>query len=122
MHRLHALLVSVIIATAASFVWFGCGRKPADHPAVVAEKARWISEGWEFVTVVGEPHGTVEARGIRHSDPNTGSLRVIAPAGDPGSRRPEQERTFQEQGYRFLEVKIMTSPASGYGIVFRKKA
>jgi hypothetical protein len=91
---------------------------------VIAEKAEWISNGWEFVTVVGVPRGNVEAREIRYSDPKTGSLIVIAPAsGLPGeSRGPEQRRTFQEQGYQFLEVKIMTSPADGYGIVFRKKA
>lgn len=121
MRCLHPLVVSLILASA---IGFGCGRKPADNPTVAAEKARWISEGWEFVAIVGTDLGTVEARTVRYSDPETGSLTVIAPSsGLPGeSHGPEERRTFQEPGYRFLEVKIMTSVADGYGIVFRKKA
>jgi hypothetical protein len=49
---------------------------------------------------------------------------VIAPSsGEVGNpQRIEQKQTFKEDGWRFLEVKIMTSPADGYAIVFRKKA
>ena len=117
----HPLVVYLILA---SSIGFGCGHKPADNPRVAAEKARWISEGWEFVAVVGKAQGAVEARAVRYSDPETGSLTVIAPSsGLPGeSHGPQEKRTFQEPGYRFLEVKIMTSVADGYGIVFRKKA
>lgn len=90
----------------------------------MSEKARWLSEGWEFVAFVGEPHGSVETREVRYSDPKTGSLTVIAPSsGEVGNpQRIEQKQTFKEDGWRFLEVKIMTSPADGYAIVFRKKA
>lgn len=117
---IHPWIVCLVLAWGIAF---GGGRKPGDNPTVAAEKARWSSEGWEFVAVVGTSGGTMEAREVRYSDPTTGSLTVIAPSsGLPGeSKGPHEERTFQERGYRFLEVKIMTSAADGYGIVFRKK-
>ena len=115
-------MACVVLATLA-LLSPGCRRQSGDTQVLITEKAQWTSHGWEFVTVVGTARGSVEAREIRHSDPETGILTVIAPAsGLPGeSRGPEQKRTFHERGYRFLEVKIMTGPADGYGIIFRQK-
>jgi hypothetical protein len=123
MHRFSLFVACAILVSGASCLTGGCGRKPVDDPLVAAEKVQWVSAGWEFVAVVGAPRGNVETREVRFTDPQTGKLTVIAPAsGLPGeSRGPEESRTFQERDYQFLEVKIMTSPADGYSIVFRRK-
>jgi hypothetical protein len=103
----------------------GCSLRRGEHPTVTAEKKQLTAEGWEFVEVVGEAHGKVEAREIRTSDSGTGELTVystISGIDGHGSRRSDITKTFKEAGYTFLEVKIGTSPADGYSILFRKKA
>lgn len=80
-------------------------------------------DGWEYVEMVGEAHSDPEAREIRRSD-STGSLTVYAANtgvdGD-GPRAKEWQKTFKSDGFDFLEVKTMTSPAGGYSLVFRRQ-
>lgn len=82
------------------------------------------SEGWEYVEIVGEARSKPETRELRRSD-STGSLTVYAAStgveGD-GSRAKEWRRKFKSDGFDFLEVKTMTSPAGGYSLVFRRKS
>lgn len=100
------------------------GRPPPEaHAVVITERKVNEAEGWDYVATVGIPRGTVDAREVRHSGAD-GRLHVIAPGEHlPGSEQLEDvERTFQEAGYQFREVKIMIKGGDeGYGIVFRRK-
>ncbi len=74
--------------------------------------------------MVGEAHGKPDpdGRSIRRSN-DTGSLTVYAMntgVDGHGSRQEEWKETFKEDGFEFLEVKIMTTPADGYSLVFRR--
>ena len=79
-------------------------------------------QGWDFVEMVGEAHSKPETREIRHSDAS-GALTVHAGntgVDGYGGRSQSFEKTFKKDGFDFLEVKIMTSPADGYCLVFHK--
>lgn len=81
------------------------------------------NEGWDFLEMVGEAHSEPETREIRHSD-SSGSLTVFAGnTGVDGYGHKQQNfnKTFKNEGYEFLEVKIMTSPADGYSLVFQRR-
>ena len=81
-------------------------------------------DGWSFLEMVGEAHSKPDPDGreLRRSD-STGSLTVYAMntgIDGHGSREQEWKKTFKQEGFEFLEVKIMTSPADGYSLVFRR--
>ncbi len=79
--------------------------------------------GWDFVEMVGEAHGLPEGREILHSD-GSGTLIVKAinsGANGYGNKYEEFKKTFNDNGFEFQEVKVVTSPADVYSLVFRKR-
>ncbi len=115
----------IVSAFAVGFVAFllsACKRDFAARPEIQQEIKTMRSEGWEYIEMVGEARSNPEAREIRRSD-STGSLTVYAAnTGVDGGGSPAKEwrKTFKSDGFEFLEVKTMTSPAGGYSLVFRK--
>lgn len=103
------------------FFLSACGREPADRPEIQREIELMRNKGWEFVEMVGEARSTPDVREIRHCD-ESGALTVRAMnSGANGNDYERFTETFKEEGFEFLEVKIMTSPADGYSLVFRKR-
>jgi hypothetical protein len=99
-----------------------CGRESTDRPEIKSEIELMRNQGWDFVEMVGEAHSTPVMREIRHSDAS-GSLTVHAGntgVDGYGDRSQSFDKTFKKDGFDFLEVKIMTSPADGYCLVFQK--
>lgn len=102
-----------------------CGRTDfTRQPEVKAEIEARQKGGWEFVEMVGEAHGKPEPEGRSIQRPDeSGALTVSAMNSGTdghGSQPQEWERTFRQDGFEFFAVKIMTSPADGYALVFRK--
>jgi hypothetical protein len=115
------IAMTCVIGTTAMFL-SACGRDQNDRPEIKSEIDKMRNQGWDFVEMVGEAHSMPKMREIRHSDAN-GSLTVYA--GNTGidgygNRQQTFSKTFRDEGYEFLEVKIMTSPADGYCLVFKK--
>jgi hypothetical protein len=113
-----------IVVILALFLSACGGRDFTKQPEVKAEIAARQGEGWDFVEMVGEAHGKPDPNGrsIRRSD-DAGSLTVYAMntgVDGHGSEQKRWERTFRQDGFEFMEVKIMTSPADGYSLVFRR--
>lgn len=105
----------------ASF-FSACKRDDTDRAEVRQEIEALEAQGWEFIEMVGEAHGAPESRIMRYSDAS-GELRVIASnsgANGYGHKPEEFNKTFKEDGFQFLEVKIPTSPADVYSLVFRR--
>lgn len=108
---------------AIALLLMGCERKFTDRPEVEREIKLLRNQGWYFVEMVGEAHAMPLTREIRRSDVN-GNLTVYATntgVDGMGDRQQSFRKTFDDEGFDFLEVKIMTSPADGYGLVFRRR-
>lgn len=99
-----------------------CGREYTNRTEIKSEIELMRNQGWDFVEMVGEAHSMPETREIRYSDAS-GSLTVHAGntgVDGHGHRSHSFDKTFKKDGFEFLEVKIMTSPADGYCLVFQK--
>lgn len=99
-----------------------CGRVYTERPEIKTEIENMHEQGWDFVEMVGEAHSTPVSREVRLSDAS-GSLTVHAGntgVDGYGDRSQSFDKIFKKDGLDFLEVKIMTSPADGYCLVFQK--
>ncbi|MFC0019500.1 hypothetical protein [Roseibacillus persicicus] len=102
-----------------------CNRRDfTERPEVRAEIHARESDGWDFVEMVGEAHGKPDPNGqeVRFSGKSEAITVFAMNSGSNGysSRQQEWRKVFQEDVVLFLEVKVMTSPADSYSLVFRK--
>ena len=115
-------LVSAFLLGLVAILLAACSRDHTDRAEIKREVELMDDQGWDFVEMVGEAHGLPEGREIRYSD-DGGALMVTAinsGANGYGNKYEEFKKTFKDDGFDFLEVKIVTSPADVYSLVFRK--